>query len=414
MNPPTDADTLALFEPATEQEREVDAFIDGHPLTRELRARDDVTESRPHLKMPAAFRDRNLTGGTLMGPNRIAVPPLAFAEGGGRSLVSMMFLGDELCGHPGIVHGGLLATLLDEGLARCCFAALPHKVGVTANLNINYRAPTPANSYVVLHAATTKVEGRKAWVEGRLETLVPEGETPVVLAEATAFNITWHPSLSRGERAALRGQKGFTLWFTGLSASGKSTVATALEQHLLHLGVAAYRLDGDNVRFGLNKDLGFSERDRNENIRRVGEVAKLFADSACVAITSFISPFRADRQLARDLHAARTPGSDDEQHSLPFVEVYVDVPLAVAEQRDPKGLYKKARAGDIKEFTGISSPYEAPDAPEIVIKTHESSVEECVAQIVAWLEKKDMIPTKTTGASPAEAAGNVGTAALAS
>ncbi|KAI4870480.1 adenylylsulfate kinase [Hypoxylon rubiginosum] len=228
-----------------------------------------------------------------------------------------------------------------------------------------------------------------------------------------ATNITWHPSLSRRERAEHRGQKGFTLWLTGLSASGKSTVATALEQHLLHLGVAAYRLDGDNVRFGLNRDLGFSEADRQENIRRIGEVAKLFADSATVAITSFISPFRADRQLARDLHAATAQNSDEEP--LPFVEVYVDVPLEVAERRDPKGLYKKARAGEIKEFTGISSPYEAPDKPEIVIKTHESSVEECVAQIVKWLEEKALIPTKTSIAlTPAEAAGSVGTAGLAS
>ncbi|KAI0828382.1 adenylylsulfate kinase [Hypoxylon sp. FL0890] len=220
-----------------------------------------------------------------------------------------------------------------------------------------------------------------------------------------ATNITWHPSLSRRERNSYRGQKGFTLWFTGLSASGKSTVATALEQHLLHLGLAAYRLDGDNVRFGLNKDLGFSEKDRQENIRRIGEVAKLFADSSTIAITSFISPFRADRQLARDLHTAASQGSEDE--AIPFVEVYVDVPIEVAEQRDPKGLYKKARAGEIKEFTGISSPYEAPESPEIVIKTHENSVEECVALIVKWLEEKKLIPAH-------DAAGSSGTAALAS
>ncbi|KAI0387316.1 adenylylsulfate kinase [Hypomontagnella monticulosa] len=228
-----------------------------------------------------------------------------------------------------------------------------------------------------------------------------------------ATNITWHPSLSRRERNQLRGQKGFTLWFTGLSASGKSTVATALEQHLLHLGLTAYRLDGDNVRFGLNKDLGFSDADRAENIRRIGEVAKLFADSACVAITSFISPFRADRQLARDMHAAASKQSPDDE-PIPFVEVYVDIPIEVAEQRDPKGLYKKARAGEIKEFTGISSPYEAPENAEITIRTHENSVEECVAQIVRWLEEKELIPTRTTTTTPAEAAGSVGTAALAS
>ncbi|KAL1868724.1 Adenylyl-sulfate kinase [Diaporthe australafricana] len=201
-------------------------------------------------------------------------------------------------------------------------------------------------------------------------------------------NITWHPSLSRKERESFRKQKGFTIWFTGLSASGKSTVATALEQHLLHLGVAAYRLDGDNVRFGLNKDLGFSEKDRNENIRRIAEVAKLFADSSTVALTSFISPYRADRQIARELHAASASGADE---ALAFVEVYVDIPIEVAEQRDPKGLYKKARAGEIKDFTGISAPYEAPLEPEITIRTHENSVEECVAQITKYLQEKGLI-----------------------
>lgn len=153
------------------------------------------------------------------------------------------------------------------------------------------------------------------------------------------------------------------------------------------MGLAAYRLDGDNVRFGLNKDLGFSEKDRNENIRRIAEVAKLFADSATIAITSFISPYRADRDSARALHA-ETQGADE---AIPFIEVFVDVPLEVAEQRDPKGLYKKARAGEIKEFTGISAPYEEPANPEITIKTHENSVEECVAQIVAWLAEKGYI-----------------------
>lgn len=203
-------------------------------------------------------------------------------------------------------------------------------------------------------------------------------------------NITWHPSLSRSERESFRKQKGFTIWFTGLSASGKSTVATALEQHLLHLGLAAYRLDGDNVRFGLNKDLGFSEKDRNENIRRISEVAKLFADSSTIALTSFISPYIADRKVARDLHEQSGQGGDA---PLAFVEVYVDIPIEVAEQRDPKGLYKKARAGEIKDFTGISAPYEAPEKPEIVIKTHENSVEECVAQIVKYLQEKELIST---------------------
>lgn len=204
-------------------------------------------------------------------------------------------------------------------------------------------------------------------------------------------NITWHPSLSRAERESFRKQKGFTIWFTGLSASGKSTVATALEQHLLHLGLAAYRLDGDNVRFGLNKDLGFSEKDRNENIRRISEVAKLFADSSTIALTSFISPYIADRKVARDLH--ESSGGQGGDAPLAFVEVYVDIPIEVAEQRDPKGLYKKARAGEIKDFTGISAPYEAPEKPEVVIKTHENSVEECVAQIVKYLQEKELIQT---------------------
>jgi len=203
-----------------------------------------------------------------------------------------------------------------------------------------------------------------------------------------ATNITWHPSLSRHERNELRKQRGFTLWLTGLSASGKSTIATALEQHLLHLGVAAYRLDGDNVRFGLNKDLGFSEKDRNENIRRIAEVAKLFADSSTIAVTSFISPYKADRKIARDLHAA-TQGGDD---PIPFIEVFVDIPVEVAEKRDPKGLYKKARAGEIPNFTGISAPYEAPEEPEIHLRTDQLSVEESVAKIMDYLHSKNLLP----------------------
>ncbi|PSN73241.1 adenylylsulfate kinase [Corynespora cassiicola Philippines] len=205
-----------------------------------------------------------------------------------------------------------------------------------------------------------------------------------------ATNITWHPSLSRSERNTYRKQRGFTIWFTGLSASGKSTIATALEQHLLHLGLAAYRLDGDNVRFGLNKDLGFSEKDRNENIRRIAEVAKLFADSSTIAITSFISPYRADRQQARDLHAAATAAHPDDE-PLAFIEVHVDLPLEVAEARDPKGLYKKAREGKIPEFTGISAPYEAPENPEIKIRSDLKSVEESVQEIVEYLEKRGLL-----------------------
>jgi len=203
-----------------------------------------------------------------------------------------------------------------------------------------------------------------------------------------ATNITWHPSLSRHERNELRKQRGSTIWFTGLSASGKSTIATALEQHLLHLGLSAYRLDGDNVRFGLNKDLGFSEKDRNENIRRIAEVAKLFADSSTIALTSFISPYQSDRQIARELHAAQSGGNDD---PIPFIEVFVDIPLEIAEQRDPKGLYKKARAGEIPNFTGISAPYEAPQNAEIHVRTDQLSVEECVVKITEYLQSKGLV-----------------------
>ncbi|PYH99392.1 hypothetical protein BO71DRAFT_394471 [Aspergillus ellipticus CBS 707.79] len=208
-----------------------------------------------------------------------------------------------------------------------------------------------------------------------------------------ATNITYHASaLTRTERSNLRQQRGLTIWLTGLSASGKSTVAVELEHQLLHdRGVHAYRLDGDNIRFGLNKDLGFSEADRNENIRRIAEVAKLFADSASIAITSFISPYRKDRDTARALHEVPTPG---EESGLPFVEVYVDVPVEVAEQRDPKGLYKKAREGVIKEFTGISAPYEAPAKPEVHIKNHEVPVQEAVRQIIQYLDEQGYLPPK--------------------
>ncbi|KAI5206042.1 adenylylsulfate kinase [Aureobasidium subglaciale] len=200
-------------------------------------------------------------------------------------------------------------------------------------------------------------------------------------------NITWHAGLTRKERSELRKQQGATIWFTGLSASGKSTIATALEQHLLQKGLAAYRLDGDNVRFGLNKDLGFDEKSRNENIRRIAEVAKLFADSSCLALTSFISPYKADRQTARALHeqAANTDSP------LPFIEVYVDISVEEAEKRDPKGLYKKARAGEIKDFTGISAPYEAPEKPEIHIDSVNTSVEEAVVQITKYLEERGLL-----------------------
>ena len=197
-----------------------------------------------------------------------------------------------------------------------------------------------------------------------------------------ATNITWHGNITHEERATLIKKNGITLWLTGLSASGQSTIACALETYLLQQGVQAYRLDGDNIRFGLNKDLGFSEKDRNENIRRISEVAKLFADSCTVALTSFISPYRKDRDAARKLH-------DDAK--LPFIEVFVDAPLEVVEKRDPKGLYKKAREGIIKNFTGISDPYEAPLKPEIHLHTDKQTVEECVQVIVKYLQEKKFI-----------------------
>jgi adenylyl-sulfate kinase len=207
-------------------------------------------------------------------------------------------------------------------------------------------------------------------------------------------NITWHPGFSHAERSELRGQRGLTVWLTGISASGKSTIATAVEQHLLRHGVAAYLLDGDNIRFGLCRDLGFSPAGRTENIRRISEVARLFADSCMVAITSFISPYRADRELARKLHEEPGPHNKD---GLGFVEVWVDIPVEEAEKRDPKGLYKKARAGEIKEFTGVSAPYEEPERPEVHIKSAECSVEEAVVQIMEYLVTHNLVKLPPVG-----------------
>jgi adenylylsulfate kinase len=203
------------------------------------------------------------------------------------------------------------------------------------------------------------------------------------MAQQVATNIHWHEGeVTREERQKALGQKGATVWFTGLSGSGKSTIAVALEQVLMQRGKVAYRLDGDNIRHGLNKNLGFSAEDRAENIRRIGEVAKLFADAGIITITSFISPYRSDRDMVRTLHA----GSN-----LPFLEVYIECPLEEAEKRDPKGLYKKARAGQIKGFTGIDDPYEAPEKPELVVATHECSVAESVQQVLDLLEKHRLL-----------------------
>jgi acyl-coenzyme A thioesterase PaaI-like protein len=189
LTPPTDEETLSLFNPIEgEQAYEINEHILNHPLTLQLQADERFYPSRPHLKIPPSLRTHNFTGGTLSGEDKIPVPPLIFATRDGSELVSIQYLGVALCGHPGIIHGGLLATLLDEGLARCCFPALPNKVGVTASLKIDYRKPCMAGQYVVMKAETTKVEGRKAWVTGRLETLPAEGEGEV-LVEAEALFI---------------------------------------------------------------------------------------------------------------------------------------------------------------------------------------------------------------------------------
>lgn len=203
------------------------------------------------------------------------------------------------------------------------------------------------------------------------------------MTEQKATNVHWHEGeVTRADRARLLGQKGATIWFTGLSGSGKSTVAVALEKVLFERGKLSYRLDGDNVRLGINKNLGFSAEDRAENIRRIGEIAKLFVDSGVIVLSSFVSPYRADRDLVRKLH---------EDAGMDFIEVYVDVPLAEAEKRDPKGLYKKARAGQIKNFTGIDDPYEAPEKPELVLPSHEMSLQAEVAAVLDLLAARGIV-----------------------
>ncbi len=203
------------------------------------------------------------------------------------------------------------------------------------------------------------------------------------MAKVVATNITWHEGhVERKQRCGLLKQQGATIWFTGLSASGKSTVAFTVEHALVERGHLSYVLDGDNIRHGLNKNLGFSPEDRTENIRRIGEVAKLFADAGVLTLTSFISPYRADRDMVRKIH---------EEGGLKFVEVFVDVPIEVCEQRDPKGLYKKARAGQIPEFTGISAPYEAPDKPELVLESGKLSATEAAAKVIEYLEQSGLL-----------------------
>ncbi len=189
--------------------------------------------------------------------------------------------------------------------------------------------------------------------------------------------------ITKEDRQRLKGHKSVILWFTGLSGSGKSTIAHALEEELYKRGIHTYILDGDNVRSGLNSDLGFSEEDRKENIRRIGEVAKLFIDAGVLTMVAAISPYKRDREFVRNLVE---PGE--------FVEIYVKCPLEVCETRDPKGLYKKARQGIIKNFTGIDDPYEEPENPEIVVETDKETVEEAVAKIIRFLEERQIIPKK--------------------
>lgn len=194
-------------------------------------------------------------------------------------------------------------------------------------------------------------------------------------------NIVWsHGHITREHRRELLGHGAGTVWFTGLSGSGKSTIATAVERVLCEQGTLAYVLDGDNIRHGLNANLGFSPEDRTENIRRIGEVAKLFNDAGVIVLTAFISPYRADRDAVR----ANLPEGE-------FVEVLVDCPLEVCEERDVKGLYEKARAGKIPEFTGVSAPYEAPERPELVLPTHELDLEACVGRVLDELEKRSWL-----------------------
>ena len=201
------------------------------------------------------------------------------------------------------------------------------------------------------------------------------------MEERKSTNITWHHHDVEGDdREKLLGQKGATIWLTGLSGSGKSTLAQEVESYLYEQGCLTFILDGDNVRHGLNSNLGFSPDDREENIRRLGEVSKLFTQTGVIILTAFISPYRKDRRRAREICPEGR-----------FIEVYVDCPLEICEQRDPKGLYKKARRGEIPDFTGISAPYEAPEASEVTVNSGSQSVEECVETIVNYLVEKEII-----------------------
>lgn len=201
------------------------------------------------------------------------------------------------------------------------------------------------------------------------------------MSERRATNITWHSGeVSAGDRERLLGHGAACLWLTGLSGSGKSTLARRVEKRLVERGVLAYVLDGDNVRHGLNRDLGFGPEQRAENIRRIAEVARLFVDAGAIVLTAFISPYREDRASARAL--------------LPegrFVEIHVATPLSVCEARDPKGLYRRARAGEIRDFTGLDAPYEPPDAPELIVDTSEADLDVCADRVIAHLEARGLL-----------------------
>ncbi len=204
-------------------------------------------------------------------------------------------------------------------------------------------------------------------------------------------NIVWHgSSVARADRENLLGQRGATVWLTGLSGSGKSTIAVGVEALLVGSGRLCYRVDGDNLRHGLNRNLGFSAEDRSENVRRTGEVCRILADAGVIVLASLVSPFRADRELVRSLH---------NEWNLPFLEVFVDVPLDVAEGRDPKGLYKKARAGEIRDFTGIHQAYERPQNPELLLESHTSTVAQSAQCVVDLLQTRSILSSSDLGSS---------------
>ncbi len=253
-------------------------------------------------------------------------------------------------------------------------AAKSLELNEIASVNLSVDLPIPFDAYT-----ENKETGGFILVDRMTNATVAAGMIQFALRRSQ--NIHWQAvDVDKGARAALKGQKACVLWFTGLSGSGKSTIANLVEQQLYALGRHTYMLDGDNVRHGLNRDLGFSDTDRVENIRRVAEVSKLMVDAGLITLVSFISPFRAERRLARDLMQAGE-----------FFEVFVDTPLAEAERRDPKGLYKKARKGEVKNFTGIDSPYEAPENPELRIDTTQMTAEEAAAYILRQLEERGML-----------------------